>query len=228
MCRSAVAAAAAAAATSQLPCEIDRDCATTLLRHRGLAISQQQQQQRIKPIAMVKGNVLHPAPQSTDIIDANDKSISSDNIVYDIGCNQRSRSKGAPEPPIRHCTDPNVQKRNSSLDQLCDTYDSMNLTTVNSVQSHEIYDSYNQMLSMQSMQYYENKDCHLMQQMGQSTQHQQPIYVNYKIVANSKQHHQSSMPLTNMPNPIQTKAEVHVEKPQISTTNDSKVSKKSN
>lgn len=40
---------------TSLPCDIDRD---SLLRHRGMTIPQ-----RSKPVAMVKGNVLHTLPQ---------------------------------------------------------------------------------------------------------------------------------------------------------------------
>lgn len=194
--------------SSALSCDIDRD-STSLLRHRGMTVPQ-----RAKPIAMVKGNVLHPQPSeiAVDI----EKGL---NDVYGISCN-RPRSKGAPEPPRRLSSD-NAGKHTSSIDQICDTYDSLTLSgqqPKSQFTEQDIYNSYNQ---MHSMQFYENSDCQIM------TMHQQqPIYANYNVVVNALQSKQSPLPTMNLSsNHIQTKAEVHAEKPHFSTNNDSKVSK---
>lgn len=194
-----------------LSCDIDRD-STSLLRHRGMTVPQ-----RAKPIAMVKGNVMHPPPPpppetSVDI----EKGL---NDVYGINCN-RPRSKNAPEPPRRLSSD-NAGKHTNSIDQICDTYDSLTLSGQPAKQQfteQDIYNSYNQ---MHSMQFYENSDCQMMTMHQQQQQQQQPIYANYNVVVNALQSKQPNMHLSS--NHIQTKAEVHAEKPHFSTNNDSKV-----
>lgn len=191
---------------SALSCDIDRD-STTLLRHRGMTVPQ-----RAKPIAMVKGNVMHPQPAETSV--DIEKGMSD---VYGISCN-RQRSKGAPEPPRRLSSD-NAGKHTNSIDQICDTYDSLTLSgqpPKPQFTEQDIYNSYNQ---MHSMQFYENSDC---QMMSMHQQQQQPIYANYNVVVNALQTKQPNLHLSS--NHIQTKAEVHAEKPHFSTNNDSKVS----
>lgn len=192
--------------SSALPCDIDRD-STSLLRHRGMTVPQ-----RAKPIAMVKGNVLHPQPPPPEPSVDIEKGL---NDVYGISCN-RSRSKAAPEPPRRLSSD-TAGKHANSIDQICDTYDSLTLSgqpAKTQFTEQDIYNSYNQ---MHSMQFYENSDCQMM-----SMHQQQPIYANYNVVVNALQSKQPSMHLTS--NHIQTKAEVHAEKPHFSTNHDSKVS----
>lgn len=181
---------------------------TTLLRHRGMTVPQ-----RAKPIAMVKGNVMHPPPPDTTV--DIEKGL---NDVYGITCN-RSRSKGAPEPPRRLSSD-TAGKHANTIDQLCDTYDSITLSgqpAKSQFTEQDIYNSYNQ---MHSMQFYENSECQMMALHQQ--QQPQPIYANYNVVVNALQSKQPSMQLGS--NHIQTKAEVHAEKPHFSTNNDSKVS----
>lgn len=192
-----------------LSCDIDRD-STTLLRHRGMAVSQ-----RVKPIAMVKGNVLHVQPSETTV--DIEKSL---NDVYSISCN-RSRAKAAPEPPRRLSSD-NAGKHINSIDKICDTYDSLTLSgqpPMPQFTEQDIYNSYNQ---MHSMQFHENSDRQMISIHQQQQQQQQPIYANYNVMVNALQSKQPNMHLSS--NHIQTKAEVHAEKPHFSANNDSKVS----
>lgn len=183
-----------------MSCDMDRDSAS-LLRHRGMTVPQ-----RNKPIAMVKGNVLRPPPPpvaetSVDI----EKGM---NNVYGISCN-RPRSKTAPEPPRRLSSSDNMNKHANSIEQMCDTYDSLTLSgqlPKSQYTEQDIYNSYNQ---VHSMQFYENSDCQMMS-LHQQQQQQQPIYANYNVVVNALQSKQPNIHLSG--NHIQTKAEVHAEK----------------
>lgn len=127
------------------------------------------------------------------------------------------RSVGAPEPPQRNCS---TLRPNSSLDQICEDYDTLsigNQSTKSTYKSQDIYSYSNQ---IHSMPYYDNNN-----QMSTSMPSaQQPIYANFNAVLNVMQP-QPSLPNIQMSgaNHIQTKAEVHAEKVPFSNSNDSKV-----
>lgn len=184
--------------------DIDRD---SLLRNRGMTVPQ-----RNKPIAMVKGNVLHTIPsqqqQQQDLI----KPSKLDEI----------RSI-APEPPRRHCSNSTLRS-NGSLDQICEDYEALSITgqpSKSAYNSQDIYSYSNQVQNqMHSMPYYDR--CNQMSLSMPSAQ--QPIYANYNAVVNAM-HPQKSLPNIQMTstNHIQTRAEVHAEKVPFTATNDSKV-----
>ncbi|XP_031630661.1 uncharacterized protein LOC116345432 isoform X2 [Contarinia nasturtii] len=192
--------------------EIDRD---SLLRNRGMTVPQ-----RNKPIAMVKGNVLHTIPQQQqqqqDLIKPSDDSYSTRKKIDEI------RSI-APEPPRRHCSSSTL--RPNSLDQICEDYESLTISGQPSkasgpFNSQDIYSYSNQVQSqMHSMPFYDN--CNQMSLSMPSAQ--QPIYANYNAVVNAM-HTQKSLPNIQMTstNHIQTRAEVHAEKVPFTTSNDSK------
>lgn len=158
-----------------------------MLPNHGFTISQW-----AKPVAMVKGNVCaQPIKAAVD----------------------KGGLKSAPEPPRRMCADQIDGKQSHPLNDLCQSYDAMMLSTQKAAKS-------------QKDAYYEGGDCQMI-----SVHSQQPIYANYITVLSAagqqaEQHEldrkggPSSIPLFNH---IKTKAEVHVDKSQF-TTNDSKVS----
>lgn len=175
-------------------CNKNTDCEiATMLPNHGYTISQW-----AKPVAMVKGNVCNQPIKS--------------NQTDKIGI------KNVPEPPRRMCTEQIDLKQNHALNDLCQSYESIMLTTQKSIQNQKQNDSY-----------YDGSDCQILSSMH----NKQPIYANYITVLNAagqqqneqlqQQHQQIDLerkqPLFNH---IKTKAEVHVDKSQF-TTNDSKV-----
>lgn len=182
--------------------DIDRD---SLLRNRGMTVPQ-----RNKPIAMVKGNVLHTIPQQQQQQDLIKPKLDEIRSI-------------APEPPRRHCSSGTLRS-NGSLDQICEDYEALSISgqsAKGSFNSQDIYSYSNQVQSqMHSMPFYDS--CNQMSLSMPSAQ--QPIYANYNAVVNAM-HPQKSLPNIQMTstNHIQTRAEVHAEKVPFTASNDSKV-----